>query len=220
MKRIVLALLFACHSSSSATVDAAASASARPKIVRPRVVGTGEMPLDLAASKLHLVIVKDKVTPVDATLSMRDGALALHAGAPTARLSVDLDSFDSSIAIRNERVRNIFFETSAIGWETADVSFEVPKELVTKLETEKTVTKIALVGALKVHGGTSKLPVTVDAGWDGPRIWVKSSSPVEVRVSDLGLVDNLRRLNAICMHDGIDDVVKIDVSVVFSPASH
>lgn len=211
-------LLFAlalagCHGSSSSSVDAAASA--RPKIVRPRVVASSEMPLDLAASKLHLVMLKDRVTPVDATMGFRDGAL----GKTGARLSVDLDTFDSQIAIRNERVRNIFFETSAIGWESADVTFDLPPDLFARLETEKKLAGVALEGTLRVHGGTSKLSVIVDAGWDGPKIWVKSTGPVSVKVSDLGLVDNLHRLNAICMHDSIDDVVKVDVSLVFTPAS-
>ncbi len=217
MKRaaLVLLALLGCHSSSS-TAAADAAPSARPKIVRPRVVATGEMPLDLAQSKLHLLMVKDHVTPVDATMTFRDGAL----GATSARLSVDLDTFDSQIAIRSERVRNIFFETSAIGWESADLTFELPAALVAELHEKKTVSKAKLEGTLKVHGGTSKLPVAIDAGYDGAKVWVKSDGPVDVRVSDLGLTDNLRRLNAICMHDSIDDVVKVDVSLVFNPPSH
>lgn len=215
---LFVALCSSCHSSSS-TMDAGPSASARPKIVRPRVVSEGEMPLELAASKLKLVIVKDHVTPVSTTLSMRDSGLTL-AGTPKARLSVDLDTFDSEIAIRNERVRNILFETSAIGWETAELAFDLPGDVIATLQKDKKVSGAKLEGQLKVHGATSKLPITVDAGYDGPKVWVKSASPVEVKVSDLGLTDNLHRLNAICMHDGIDDIVKVDVSLVFTPGSH
>lgn len=214
---LLVVLCSSCHSSASeGVVDAAPSA--RPKIVRPRVVGSGDLPLDLAQSKLHLVIVKDHVTPVPATLSMRDGAVSLDGSPPKARLSVDLDTFDSEIAIRNERVRNILFETSAIGWESAELAFDLPAELVTKLRAEKKLSAAKLEGSLKVHGTTSKLPVTIDAIYDATKLTVKSTSPVEVKVSDLGLTDNLHRLNAICMHDGIDDVVKVDVSLVFTTA--
>ncbi len=216
----LVVLCSSCHGSSSSTTDAAASASARPKIVRPRVVGSGEIPLDLKESKLHLVIIKDHVTPVPATLSMRDGAVALDGSPPKAHLSVDLDTFDSEIAIRNERVRNILFETSAIGWESAELAFDLPADLIAKLRADKKITGAKLEGSLKVHGGTSKLPVTIDAGWEGAKLWVKSVGPVDVKVSDLGLTDNLHRLNAICMHDGIDDVVKVDVSLVFTPGGH
>ena len=217
----LVVLCSSCRSSSSSSDGAVdGAADARPKIVRPRVIGSGELPLDIAQSKLHLVIVKDHVTPVPATLSMRDGALALDAAQPKAHLSVDLDTFDSEIAIRNERVRNILFETSAIGWESAELAFELPPDLVAKLRSDKKISGAKLEGSLKVHGTTSKLPVTVDAGYDGAKVWVKSAGPVEVKVSDLGLTDNLHRLNAICMHDGIDDVVKVDVSLVFQPGGH
>ena len=215
MKRAVLLLVLVACRSAGSTSAADAAPSARPKIVRPRVVASNEMPLDLARSKLHLVMVKDHVTPVDATMTFRDGAL----GATSARLSVDLDSFDSQIAIRNERVRNLFFETSAIGWESAELTFDLPADLVAKFRQQKSLAKTTLEGTLRVHGGTSKLPVTIDAGEDGAKVWVKSAGPVSVRVSDLGLVDNLHRLNAICMHDSIDDVVQVDVSLVFNPAS-
>jgi len=214
---LALAFTVSCHSSSHGAPDAAASA--RPKIVRPRVLSSGEMPLDLAASRLSLTIMKDHVTPVPATLAMRDGALALDAAPPRARLSVDLDTFESGIAIRNERVRNIFFETSALGWESAEVAFELPSELVARVRAEKRVSRVELAGTLKVHGATTRLAVVVDAGFDGAKLWLKSASPVEVKISDLGLTDNLRRLNAICMHDGVDDVVKVDVSLVFTPTS-
>jgi hypothetical protein len=224
MRTFGIALLIAfagCHSSSSSSDGAAdAAAAAKPKIVRPRVVGSGEMPLDLGLSKLKLTIVKDHVTPVGATLSMRDGALALETPTPNVHLAVDLDTFDSEIAIRNERVRNIFFETSAIGWETAELKVDLPQELVDRVKKEKKVAGVKLDGQLKVHGATSKLPLTVDATYDGARATVKSTSPVEVKVSDLGLTDNLHRLNAICMHDGIDDIVKVDVSLVFASGGH
>lgn len=215
-----IAALAGCRSSSSSGVADAAASAGRPKIVRPRVAASDETPLDLAQSKLALTIVKDHVTPVAATLAFRDGAVSLEGASPSARLSVDLDSFSSDIAIRNERVRNIFFETSAIGWETAELVFSLTKELVDRLRRDKKLTGVPLEGALKVHGHSSKLPVTVDAGYgDTGRIWVKSSTPVQVKVADLDLTDNLHRLNAICMHDSIDDVVKVDVSIVFSPSA-
>ncbi len=217
---VLLAVMAGCQSSSSSAVADGAASAGRPKIVRPRVAAVGELPVDIGQSKLALTMVKDHVTPVSATLAFRDGAVSLDGASPTARLSVDLDSFSSDIAIRNERVRNIFFETSAIGWESAELVFSLTKELVDRLRKDKKVTGVALEGDLKVHGHSSKLPVTIDAGYgDSGRIWVKSSTPVQVKVSDLDLVDNLRRLNAICMHDSIDDVVKVDVSIVFSSSA-
>jgi hypothetical protein len=203
-----------CRSSSSRS-DAAPEAAA--KAVRPRVTVPGETPLDVARSKLSLVVVKDRVSPVAATLSLRDGAIALDASPPTARLSIDLDTFDSGIGIRNERVRNIFFETSAIGWESGELVVPLPKESIDQLRKDHQV-HADLAGSLKIHGQTAKVAMTVDAGYapDG-RLWVKSSPPVSLKISDFGLTDNLRRLSAICMHDSIDDMVTVDASLEFSP---
>ena len=58
--------------------------------------------------------------------------------------------------------------------------------------------------------------MVVDAsyGSDGA-LTIKTSAPFDLKISDLGLADNLRRLSALCMHDSIDDIVKVEVSLRF-----
>jgi hypothetical protein len=151
------------------------------------------------------------------TLSLRDGAVSLDATPPSARLSIDLDSFDSGIPLRNERVRNIFFETSAIGWESAELGIpSIPGDVVTALRTKRLASHATLGATLRVHGHASPVTLTVDAGYaDDGRLWVKTTSPAQVKISELGLTDNLHRLSAICMHDSIDDVVTVTVDLQF-----
>lgn len=215
---MLVALACACRSSPQASADAA-PADAKPiAAARPRVSMPGESPLALAPSQLSLTMIKDRVAPVTATLRLRDGAIALDAKPPSARLSVDLDTFDSSIAIRDERVRNIFFETSAIGWESGEIVIpSIPRPAIDQLRRDKHA-HAELEGTLKLHDHVSKLTMSVDVDdKGGGRVGVKTTAPVQVKISEVGLTDNLRRLSAICMHDSIDDVVKIDASLEFSP---
>ena len=186
--------------------------------VRP-APGPGETPLDLDKSKLSLAMVKDNdpETPVTATVRMRDGAVSMGAG--TARLTLDLDSFESNIHVRNERVRGIFFESATSGWDTAELSIaRLPDDVLSAIRDKRRVSHAKMDGSVKLHGATIKLPLVIDAGLlETGALWVKSSQPVAVKVSDFGLSENLKKLATTCKHDSIDDVVKVDVSLEFMP---
>jgi polyisoprenoid-binding protein YceI len=207
----------ACHKADAGAPDAGHDAPAAKAV---RNAAAGEKLVDLEKSKLTLTIIKDRdlTSPVRANVLLRDGALSF-VGSGAARISVDLTTFDSSIPMRNERVKNFFFETSATGWDTAELTIpSLPEAAVTALRDHKSVAKAAVEGDLKLHGKTSRVKMTLDAGWNpSGELWVRSSAPVEVKISDFGLVDNLKRLSSICMHDSIDDLVKIDVALEFPP---
>jgi hypothetical protein len=215
----ILLAVVACGRPERAAPPPDARAPAPAATTTPRPLAAGETPADAARSRVTLTIIKDRdtVSPVVATVTLRDGAIALDASPPTARLAFDLDTFDTAIPMRNERVRNLFFETSGLGWNEAEIVVApLPAAVVASLRKDRRVAGAALDGALRVHGRTAKIVMTVDAeyGADG-RLRVKSAAPVLVRISDLGLTPNLRRLSAICMHDSIDDVVKVDASIEF-----
>lgn len=183
--------------------------------VRPPAA-PGELPADLTKSKITLSIIKDRDTksPVVATVLLRDGAVALGPG--TARLTIDLDTFDSGIPLRNERVRGIVFETSGVGWDTAELTVQkIPDDVLASIR-EKKLVRTKLDAAMKIHGHTANLVLPVEASLrpDGA-LWVKTTEPLAVKTSDFDLVGNVKRLSQICMHDSIDDVVNVEVSLEF-----
>lgn len=219
---VALAACLGCsRGSTGSSSSPAPSASAKPKAARVRQVSPGDAPADLARSQVSISVIKDKdsANPVVAKLALADGAVALTGAAPSARLSIDIDSLDTGIPIRNERVRNLFFETTGLGWDTAELTVPaLPAEVVAALKTRRAVEKAALDGQLKVHGKTAKVPLVVDARYaDDGRLSVKTTVPAEVRISDFSLGDNLRRLSSVCMHDSIDDLVKVEVALEFAP---
>ncbi len=219
---VLFAALFAagCGKKSTEVVPPDAAA-APPKAAKLRVVAPGDAPADLKQSYVQLSIIKDKdvKNPVVGRMLLDDGSVALSSPAPSAHLLVDIDTLDTGVPIRNERVRNIFFETSNVGWDTIDVTIPtLPAAVVSALHGQRHVEQAKLDATLKLHGRKVMTVLTVDASYsDDGRLTVKTSTPAQVKISDFGLGDNLRRLSSICMHDSIDDVVNVEVSLQFLP---
>jgi polyisoprenoid-binding protein YceI len=205
----------ACHKGDGSAGGDAGKGPAATKMVR--TAAAGEQLVDVEKSKLVFAMVKDRdvANPVKANVMLRDGALSLAAG--SARMTIDLTTFDSQIPVRNERVRNFFFEVTATGWDTAALTIpKLPDAALAALRDRKSVTRAVVEGDLKLHGKTARVSMTLDAGYGSAgELWVRSAIPVEVKVSDFDLTDNLRRLSSICMHDSIDDIVKVDVALEF-----
>jgi hypothetical protein len=218
---VLFAALIATGCGKKPTEVAPPDAGAPPKAAKLRVVAPGDAPADLKQSYVQLSIIKDKdvKNPVVGRMLLDDGAVALSSPTPSAHLLVDIDTLDTGVPIRNERVRNIFFETSNVGWDTVDVTIPVlPAAVVTALQGQRHVEQAKLDATLKVHGRKVMTVLTVDASYsDDGRLTVKTSTPAQVKISDFGLGDNLRRLSSICMHDSIDDVVNVEVLLQFIP---
>ena len=198
--------------------DAAAAPSKAAKI---RAVAPGDAQADLAHSQVQISVIKDKDTksPVVGRMMLTDGAVALSSPTPSARLSIDIDTIDTGVPIRNERVRNIFFETSGVGWDTIEVVIPaIPAAVVAALRDQRKVDQAKLDATLRVHGRTVMTVLTVDASYseDG-RLTVKTSTPAQIKISDFTLSDNLHRLSSICMHDSIDDLVLVEATLQFAP---
>jgi len=221
---VVLAALsvIACsRSSGPSTPDASATTAAAPKKPpRPRPTpAAGETPADVKASKIVLTTIKDRDTtsPVMITIPLFDGAATLS-GTGSARLVFDLDTIETGIPLRNERVRLVFFETTSVGWDTIEIAVpQIPAPVLAAIKDKRKATVVKLDAKVKLHGKESAVPLVVDVTREGERVIVKSAAPIEVKISELGLTDNLRRLSALCMHDSIDDVVKIDATIELAP---
>lgn len=204
----------------AAPAPAKPSATARPKLARS--AGAGERLVDVDKSKVKAAMVKDKdfASPVTGTILLRDGRISLDDPAgPSAKLSIDLTTFESGIPLRNERIQKVFFEVTAVGWDTAELTMKLPDDAVAALRGTGRAMHVKVEGDLKLHGKTSKVNAVVDATTapDGT-LSVKTSAPFEVHISEFGLTDNLKRLSSLCMHDSIEDVVKAEVALEFAAA--
>jgi hypothetical protein len=184
--------------------------------------GAVEHRVDTTASTVTISVAGglDPGSVVSGTFSLRGGALTLsNASLPAAKFFVDLTSFDSHLPVRNERVKQVFFETTGSGGDSAEITIErLPEEALAKLKARKLVAGARTEATLTVHGRTTKVALTVDAGFNERGVlWVKTSAPAPVNITELGMGENKKRLMATCQHEHIDDVVKVEASLELTP---
>ncbi|MFO0757708.1 MAG: YceI family protein [Byssovorax sp.] len=194
-----------------------ADAAPPPRIIPARVSAPGELLADVDSSKISLSIVKDGNTkfPVTAVVLLRDGRVTLGGPAPSARLSIDLTTFDSSMPLRNERVKQFFFETNNKNMETAELVIpSLPADAVAALQSARRASHVKLDGELTLHGQKKPIALVVDAAYEpGGTLVIRSSAPIDLNVNDYGMIDNLRRLSLICKHDSIEEIIKVEATI-------
>lgn len=145
--------------------------------------------LDQSVSSLNFVsIKKGKVMELSRFASM-EGIIAEDG---SAALSIPLDSVDTSVDLRNVRMRFLFFETFAKP--TANISTKLTPEMIADLEDAGTIS-MTLPFDLSLNGETKSLEAEVLVTLIGKdRVSVSSIAPVLLKVEDFGLLTGLRKL--------------------------
>lgn len=168
-------------------------------------------------SVIYLTTIKDSAIPVKASLGFAEGTLQLASADAFLALTVDLESFDSGLPLRNDRVRKIFFNSDKK--EMSQAIFKIaalPGDALAKLKADKELKDYSLEGELDFHGVKKNITAKLNASiTPAGRIAVKSVQPLEIKISDFSLSENLKSMIQVCGHLGIDDLVKLDVAVEF-----
>ena len=94
-----------------------------------------------------------------------------------AQVRVLLDSVNTNVAIRDERMRNIVFQTEK--FPAATVSAQVPVSVL----SEQGLHQIDLTLQLDLHGNQKSMTVPVSVINEGQRVLVTSMSPVLVEAA-------------------------------------
>ena len=169
--------------------------------------------LDGARSSVNFVSIKnDSVAELHHFASLqgrldKDGA---------ARLTINLDSVQTLIPIRNERMREMLFETAT--FPTATATAAVAPELIANLAAgASVVTELTLTLAL--HGIEKPLavPVVLTAGKSGD-LQVFTPAPVIVNAADFGLQAGVAALQSVAGLKAISTAVPVTVHLVFTPS--
>lgn len=148
--------------------------------------------LDNAASRLSFVSTKAGTVAEVHRFDALSGSLG-----PDGRFSVtiDLDSVDTAIDIRDQRMREMLFETGE--FPTATLTAQVDMRQVESIEPGEQ-SDIATEAQLDIHGVTVNLTVNATvARLDARTLLVTSSEPLVVTASQFGLgagVDKLREI--------------------------
>ena len=132
------------------------------------------------------------------------------------QLGVDLDSVDTSIEIRDERMRQMLFETG--DFPSANVTGSVDPAILKTLQPGAVVTTDLEV-TLSLHGKEASISVPVvviSESTEGLR--VISSRPVLLNTADFDLLRGVAALQEVAGLDSIASVVPVTFHLLFKHA--
>ncbi len=131
----------------------------------------------------------------------------------SAELLIALDSVETGIDIRNERMREHLFQTGE--YPQARLTAQIDLAALEGLEPGQRTT-LPLQGTLELHGVS--LPVETEVtvtDLNGERVLVETTQPVLLHADDFGLTDGLATLQDLAGLPSITPVVPVTASLVF-----
>lgn len=134
-------------------------------------------------------------------------------GAGVATLNIDLNTVNTGVALRDQRMRDLLFETAT--YPTATVTVAIPATLISSL----TVGQLAatdISASLDLHGVTGAITTKVSVQkLSATRILVQSLAPVLVKAGDYSLTNGVEALRAAVGIASISVAVPVDFALVF-----
>ena len=131
------------------------------------------------------------------------------------QLSIDLDSVETLIPIRNERMRELLFETTS--FPNATVAAEVDPAVLAEVASGGTVSTEVPV-RLNLHGIEESLAVPVTVFSDGGSLSVVSSRPIIINAADFALVAGVEALRKVAGLNTISTAVPVSLNLRFGHA--
>jgi polyisoprenoid-binding protein YceI len=128
-------------------------------------------------------------------------------------ITINLNSVETQIPVRNERLKKLFFETDIYPVATAvttldltEINALIPGQLMTQ---ELTIN-------LQLHGVQAALPVSVQvSALSDHALWVTLTEPVVLNIEDYALYDGLKTLMALAKLPSISTVVPVTAGLLF-----
>ena len=169
--------------------------------------------LDAKDSALHFVSIKKGAVGEVHTFRKLEGAVS-DLGA--AVVQIRLDSVDTGVEIRDERMRKMLFRTEKHPLATATAKMDAAMLKALKPGERRL---IPLKFSLKLHGAVHayEVPVIV-TGLTGGAIAVDSRQPVIVNAADFGLEQGVEALRKVVELPSIAKAVPVTFDLVFRPA--
>ena len=132
----------------------------------------------------------------------------------TVQLSIGLDSVETPIEVRNDRMREMLFET--VKFPAATVSATVAPDMLAAVAGGGTVTtELAL--KLELHGVEKSITVpVVVVGERAGHIQVFTPSPVIINAADFNLAAGVAALQSVAGLNAISAAVPVTVHLVFT----
>ncbi|GAB3284214.1 YceI family protein [Parahaliea aestuarii] len=170
--------------------------------------------LDNDSSSLNFISIKNDAVAE----THRFGSLVGFVGADGAvQLGIDLASVDTGIEIRDQRMREMLFDTAK--FTTANVTGQVDPAILSQVEPG-TVLSTDLEVNLSLHGVESKVSVPVVViGESTGLLRVITARPVLLSANNFDLLKGVAALQEVAGLNSISTAVPVTFHLVFKPAS-
>jgi polyisoprenoid-binding protein YceI len=171
--------------------------------------------MDPARSHLAYVSIKAKDVGEVNSFKEMSGTIG-DDGAVT--VAMHLDSVETLVPIRNERMREILFRTA--DYKDATLTAQVDPAIIAGMQPGE-ITEITAEGSLSLHGETQPMVLNMQAAkLDDGTVMVASTKPLIVDAGKFGLSDGVEQLREIAGLDSISQAVPVTFVMTFvsSPA--
>jgi len=129
-------------------------------------------------------------------------------------ISMALDSVETLVPIRNERMRELLFQTA--DYKDAVLTAKVDPSIIDNMAPGQ-IEEIAAEGVLSLHGQQQPMVVQVQAArLDDGTVMVASVKPLIVDAGKFGLSDGVEKLREIAGLDSISHAVPVSFVLVFT----
>jgi len=129
-------------------------------------------------------------------------------------LNIYLDSVETNIGIRNDRIKKKLFETNNFLQATASGFINVNK--LGRLEVGDTYTE-SVQFTLSLHGIAHKVINDVQVTKLNNKLLVTSLMPIVINASNYGMSEGIEKLRALAGLPSISDAVPVTFSLIFNP---
>lgn len=162
------------------------------------------------ASRLGFVSIKNNTVAETHRFTRFNGSVADDG---QAKLQISLDTVETGIAIRNERMRELLFETAKFPQATVALTVDWKPLLSLAIGEHLLVTTNA---RLDLHGVANTLPAELRVTRLGAdRLLVSSEQPVLVNAMNHGLINGIDALRKVAGLQAIGSGVPVHFSLLF-----
>ena len=168
---------------------------------------------DIAAS-----VLKNEKVPVRGTFKNYFGVARLGNSAPEKmEMIIDMNSFDTGVPGRNNRILAIFFEsmkpelgTARIVFDQYDLGDKTLQDL-----SDGTIHRIEASGSITLNGTIRGLSAVLSISQLNGTWSVKTQSPIKILISDFNFENRIYDLMKECNHAAMGNHVEIEADLYF-----
>ncbi|MDX1480095.1 MAG: YceI family protein [Woeseiaceae bacterium] len=169
-----------------------------------------EWTLDNDASRVNFISTKANTAAEVHTFGIVDGSVD---GEGNVTISIDLDSVDTAIEIRDERMRDMLFETGE--YPSATLVAQIETAAIESLDVGES-TVVTVEGQLQLHGTSTSVTIEASvARLAEDRILVASRKPVIVNAGQVGLLAGVEKLREVAGLPSISPAVPVTFVLAF-----